>query len=208
MHPAATLFLDVCVQPDLWPDGVWPLVDAGQARNVAALFSLASRFAVRQGGVVCRHGVDGRDDPEDVPPHCRTPDASLMRPPGCEPRLPVRLAAGTQMEPRADALDRTTAVYLDTGCQRSCDEAPSDHRAFRYLTSGVREAVVFGAGVEFGIDRAVNLLLASRIRTHVVLDAVGAADEVLAQTTVARWKRRGVDGITVATLERLLLAAR
>jgi hypothetical protein len=41
-----------------------------------------------------------------------------------------------------------------------------------------------------------------------VLDAMGAADEILAQTIVAGWKRRGVDGVTVDVVARLLSACR
>jgi hypothetical protein len=64
--------------------------------------------------------------------------------------------------------------------------------------------VVFGAGVEYGLDHAVDALLRHRIRTHVVIDAMGTLDEVAAQTIVASWKRRGVDGLTVDVLARLL----
>jgi hypothetical protein len=38
----------------------------------------------------------------------------------------------------------------------------------------------------------------------VALDAVGTADEVLAQACVAGWKRRAVDGVTVEIVERML----
>ncbi len=75
------------------------------------------------------------------------------------------------------------------------------------MIAGVRDAVVFGAGVEYGLDLAIAALLRRRVRTHVVLDAVGAADESAAQLVVARWKRAGADGLTVAVVERLLAAS-
>jgi hypothetical protein len=53
--------------------------------------------------------------------------------------------------------------------------------------------------------RSRPALLARRIRTHVALDASGAADEIAAQLVIADWKRRGVDVTTVAMVERMLL---
>jgi hypothetical protein len=50
----------------------------------------------------------------------------------------------------------------------------------------------------------VAALLERRVRTHAVLDAIGTANEVRAQSVVAHWKRCGVDGVTVRTLTRLL----
>ena len=76
-----------------------------------------------------------------------------------------------------------------------------------HLTAGIRDAVVFGAGLEHGIDRAVDALLRRRIRTHVVLDAAASADPDQAQRIIAGWKRRGVDGATAATVLRLLARA-
>jgi hypothetical protein len=201
MHPSATLFFDVCVQRDLWPDGVWPLIDAAQAENVSRLFRLAADHGVRQGGVVCIHDTGGPVASEAAPTHGVTLD-SAERPESCRPMLPIRIwrsrAAAT------DELGRDHAIYLDSGCNGAPDDEPARVQVFRHLTAGVRDAVVFGAGVEHGIDRAVDALLRHRIRTHVVLDAIGAADDVLAQTVVARWKRRGVDGVTVDVVGRLL----
>ncbi len=102
--------------------------------------------------------------------------------------------------------DRGHAIYLDSGCHLAPDEGTERRQSFLHLTAGVRDAVVFGAGIEYGLDRAVDALLRHRVRTHVVLDAMGTADEVVAQTIVARWKRRGVDGLTVGVLTRLLAA--
>ncbi len=195
MHAAATLFLDVCVQPDLWPGGRWPLLNADQARNVVRLFALASANAVRQGGIVCRHTGGSAEA------HCRTPGAATARPVGCVPALPMRVATSDDVDA---ALDRATATYVDSGCLDAPDATPSGAQAFRYVIAGVRDAVVFGAGVELGVDRVVEALLQRRIRTHVVLDAVGTADEIRAQAVVAGWKRRGVDGVTAAIVERLL----
>ena len=71
----------------------------------------------------------------------------------------------------------------------------------------MRDAVVFGAGIEGGLDQAIRALLRRRIRTHVALDAAGAADDTAAQLVVAEWKRRGVDGTTVAMIARMLQRA-
>ena len=105
-------------------------------------------------------------------------------------------------------LDRATATYARERLPAFPIEAANDRRAFEHLTAGVRNAVVFGAGAEFAVDRAVAALLERRVRTHAVLDAIGTADEVRAQSVVARWKRRGVDGVTVGTLARLLTRPR
>jgi nicotinamidase-related amidase len=205
MHPAATLLLDVCVQPDFWPGGSWPLLGRDQARNVERIFALAARLGARQGGIVCDHATADANDAPELPAHCRREDAATTRPPGCAPVLPMRVCSADAARD-GDAADRTFATYLDSGCRRAPDERPSHRRGFDHLTAGVRDAVVFGAGVEYGIDRTVDALLRRRIRTHIVVDAAGSADETFAQIVVARWKRRGVDVLTAATLERLLTA--
>ena len=91
MHPAATLFFDVCVQRDLWPDGVWPLLGADHAQNVVRLFRLAGELAVRQGGSVCSHGAGGPSAPSAFPAHCGAFDAAEQRPEDCHPTLPLRV---------------------------------------------------------------------------------------------------------------------
>ena len=204
MHPGATLFLDVCVQPDLWPGGAWPIVTSEQAHNVARLFALATDLAVRQGGVVCRHtgGTEGAVPTSAA--HCGHAEASRERPQGCAPVLPMRIGTTVRRDDEDATLDRTYALYVDSGCGGSPDEGPERGRAFAHLTAGVRDAVVFGAGVEYGLDLAVAALLRRRIRVHVALDAAGAADDVAAQLVVAAWKRRGVDGATVDTIGRML----
>ncbi len=129
------------------------------------------------------------------------PAAADRRPDGCAPRLPLRVhGAGVDDGP----LERTHAIYVASGCGADPDHAPARAEALGFLTSGVRDAVVFGAGVEAGLAHAVDLLLRRRIRTHVALDAVGAIDPIAAQQTIGGWKRRGVDGATVDTIERLL----
>jgi len=40
-----------------------------------------------------------------------------------------------------------------------------------------------------------------------VLDGVGAVDAARAQQVIGEWKRRGVDGLTTATVARLLRRA-
>jgi hypothetical protein len=72
------------------------------------------------------------------------------------------------------------------------------------MTAGVRDAVVFGAGLELGVARVVEALLARRIRTHLALDASGAVDDAEAQTLLGGWKRRTLDVVTTATVARLL----
>ena len=117
--------------------------------------------------------------------------------------MPLRLvrASEDRVEP---ALDHDVAIYVDSGCAASPVGTAAHARAFARLTAGARDAVVFGAGLEHGVARLVEALLARRIRTHVALDATGAGDEVVAQLVVAEWKRRGVDVTTVAMIERML----
>ena len=181
MHPPATLFVDVCVQRDFWPDGAWPLVSPAEAAAIARLCALSAELGVRRHGIVCLHDVD---EP-GVPWHCRTDLPGTGRPPA----VPL---------PPPSATDSASG----------CTAAPDDRsgRAFDRATAGIRDAVVFGAGIEYGIARAVDALLRRRIRTHVALDAAAVADAEVAQQIVATWKRRGVDGATVATIERLLRA--
>lgn len=203
IHPEAALFLDVCIQPDLWPGGAWPLLDEARARNVERLFALAARLGIRQGGIVCAHGASAAEV-AGFPPHCEDAPAATARPPGCVPELPMRVwSPDAGRDAPAPAPNRAFATYVASGCRRAPDQG-SHGGAFDHLTAGVRDAIVFGAGVEYGIDAAVDALLRRRIRTHVVLDAVGSADETEAQLVLAGWKRRGVDGITAAMLERLL----
>lgn len=204
MHPGATLFLDCCAQEEFWPDGSWPLVNASQAVNIERLFAFARELTIRQGGILCRHLPGETRTPQDGPVHCREGATWSVRPPGCQPVLPIVVARG---DAHADdpPLDRTCALYLDSGCAAPPDSAFGHRRAFAHLTAGVRDAVVFGAGVEHAMARAVEALLARRIRTHVALDAAGAADEIAAQLVIADWKRRGVDVTTVAMVERMLL---
>lgn len=186
MHPAATLFLDVCVQRDLWPDGAWPLVSLAEAQQIARLLTLATELDIRQGAIVCAHGCGRPAAVAGAPRHC-TVDL-----PGCD------RPADIELHRRSDAID------VASGCNASPNDAADTARAFERLTAGIRDAVVFGAGVEHGMARAVDALLRRRIRTHVALDAAGGADADVAQRIVAGWKRRGVDGATVATLRRLL----
>jgi len=201
MHASAALFVDVCVQLDLWPGGSWPLVTPEEARNVARLFAFAAERTIRQGGVICRH-AEGDHGVASTPPHCRGESWTYDRPPGCGPYLPMEVCD----EVRDAPLDRTHATYVASGCACAPDEAGHAKRAFEHTTAGIRDAVVFGAGIEHGLDRTVEALLRRRIRVHVPLDAAGAADADAAQAVVARWKRRGVDGTTVAMVERLLAA--
>jgi nicotinamidase-related amidase len=222
MVPGATLFVAVCTQRDFWPGGAWPIVDDATAAHVAALVALATRFGVREGGVICRHpptaprpagraatvhtggpGLPG--DAADatggaLPAHCIAGSVGAEVAPGCAPSRPLVVAAAGP----APALDRSHAYWVANGCARSVDDDPAQRRVFDHLTAGVRDAVVFGAGVEYAMAYAVDALLARRVRTHVVLDAAAAVDGAAAQTVVAGWKRRGVDGATAATVARLL----
>lgn len=204
MHPGATLFFDCCVQEELWPDGSWPLVSASQASNVERLFALARDLPIRQGGILCCHLPGEARAHPDAPAHCRAGGTWWVRPPGCRPILPILIA---RSDARVDdpPFDRTRGLYLDSGCAAPPDAAPGHSRAFAHLTAGVRDAVVFGAGIEHAMAHTIRLLLARRIRTHVALDAAGAADEIAAQLVVSDWKRQGVDVTTVAMVERMLL---
>ena len=185
MYPAATVFLDVCVQRDFWPGGAWPLMTDAGVENVARLFALAADFGVRQGGVVCRHGdAEGARPVDGLPSHCVSP-AAAVHPVDCQPRL----AAPTD--------------YVASGC-RVAPDSDGFRPAFGRIVAGVRDAVVFGAGVEHGVARVVDALLRRRIWTHVVVDAIAAVDETDAQTVTAAWKRRGVDVVTVDVVARSL----
>lgn len=204
MHPGATLFFDCCVQVELWSDGSWSLVPAEQAGDIERMFTLARDLPIRQGGIVCRHGPGQLPDLSGVPTHCQDDQTWAIRPSRCTPELPMRIVRsdGAAHDP---PLDRSAALYLDSGCGARPDAVPIHARAFAHLIAGVRDAVVFGAGIEHAMARAIDALLDRRIRTHVALDASGAADEVAAQLVVAAWKRRGVDVTTVAMVERMLL---
>jgi hypothetical protein len=205
MHPGATLFLDVAVQPDFWPGGAWPVMDGERARNAVALFALAAELGIRQGGVVCRHDAASDARPAAAsPPHCTDAGAVRARPDGGIARLPMWVAAVDETSERGMPVDRAHAIYVDSGCGLDPDGTAERARALGHLVSGVRDAVVFGAGVEYGLAKAVDALLRRRIRVHVALDAVAAADEVAGQLVVAAWKRRGVDGTTVAMIARAL----
>lgn len=204
MHPAATLFLDVAVQGQLWPDGAWPLVREEQAGRIARLFAIAAGREIRQGGVVCRHLSAGSDRAPFTPLHCASAHAADERPAECLPLLPLQVWTAEIESDRSAELDRAHAIYVDSGCGAGPENHPVHARVFTHLISGIRDAVVFGAGVEYGIDRVVDALLRRRIRTHVALDAMAAADEIVAQTIVASWKRRGADGVTVEMVDRML----
>ncbi len=196
MLAGSTLFLSVCTQRDYWPGGAWPLVDDEEARAIAELFALAARLHVREGAIVCRHDTP----PAGIPPHCRAGDPGSALAPACVPAQSIVTVARGASAP----LDRTRAYHLASGCASPIDDDPALRTAFEHLTAGIRDAVVFGAGVEYGIAYAVDALLRRRVRTHVALDAAAAADDVDAQGVIATWKRRGVDGATVATIARLL----
>jgi hypothetical protein len=200
VFPGSTLFLDVGSQRDLWPGGAWPLIDAEGAAAAETLCTLGRTLGVRQGGVLCRHsGAVG-----DLPAHCLRDTSGAARVPGSEPGLPVRII---DPDARVEGLDRAQAVYVGSGCGAPVDATSATRAAFDHLTAGVRDAVVFGAGIELGIAHAVEALLQRRIRTHLVLDASGAADPGRAQELMAGWKRRLLDVTTAATIARLLRAA-
>jgi hypothetical protein len=205
MHPGSTLFLDVCVQPDFWPGGAWPLLSEAEIERLGTLFAAAARHTVRQGGVVCLHTTASPAAAADAPVHCHTPGAGIGHPRACAPVLPPRLWIPDA--PDEPALDRAHAHYVASGCGAPPDASPTTRRIFDHLTAGIRDAVVFGAGIEHGIDRAVEALIRRRIRTHVVLDAAASVDPDRAQRIIAGWKRRGVDGATVAIVLRLLTRA-
>lgn len=204
MHAGSTLFLDVCVQRDFWPGGAWAIVRDEDARHVAELFALAAELSVRQGGVVCMHGPTPGAAPPAGPPHCADA-AGMARPPGYLPARPAALYDPDTPLADLSVLDRTHAIYVASGCAIAPDASPAGRRLFDHLTAGVRDAVVFGAGIEHAVDRAVDALLRRRIRTHVVLDAAAPADPAEAQRVVAEWKRRTVDGLTGATVRRMLV---
>lgn len=203
MYPAATLFFDVCVQNELWPGGSWPLVSHDQRRSIERMFALGGSLSIRQGGIVCRHGPGGPPPLPDTPPHCRDESTWSARPLLCAPVLPAWIETSDEAA-EEPPLDRSVALYLDSGCALRPDAGGAYGRFFAHMTAGIRDAVVFGAGLEHGMARVIEALLARRIRTHVVLDASGAADEVAAQLVVAVWKRQGVDVTTEAMIERLL----
>lgn len=202
MLPGSTLLLAVCVQSDFWPGGAWPLVDSATADTIAELCALGTTLSARQGGVCCRHHTGAAADPGAGPPHCRAGTAGERCAPGCLPAAPVLL-----VDPDATSTwtrDRSHALYVASGCVADVDATPNGRAAFDHLTAGIRDAVVFGAGVEYGIARAVDALLRRRVRTHLVLDAAAVADPAKAQRVVALWKRRAVDALTMATTARLL----
>src|SRR5262249_49475357 len=80
MHPPATLFIDVCVQNDFWPDGAWPLVSAAEMKPIVRLCVLAAELGVRRHGIVCLHGGSGPAAAPGVPLHCAAGRAGSERP--------------------------------------------------------------------------------------------------------------------------------
>jgi hypothetical protein len=203
VFPAATLFLDVGVQRDLWPEGAWPVVAAGEAEAIATLFAVARELGIRQGGIVCAHAAG--EDLGGRPAHAARATAGAGHPDDCLPARPIRL-----WEPDAPAVppaDRDHADYVTSGCQAPVEAAPVHGRVLDHLAAGVRDAVVFGAVVEDAMAHAVDALLARRVRVHVALDAAATADPERAQRVVAAWKRRFVDGTTVAEIARALRRA-
>jgi hypothetical protein len=215
MLPGSTLFFDVAVQRDCFPGGPWPLVTSEQAENVLALFRLAARFGIRQGGIVCMH-ADGEGAPSagalavhaapaaGAPPHCRVGVEGVGRPPDCEPARPSRYWTLDTASAEVAALDRTHADYVGSGCGLPPDASATLARVVDHVTAGVRDAVVFGAGIEHAITLGVDALLRRRIRTHVAIDAAGTAAAEEAQRVIASWKRRMVDVTTTAMVARLL----
>ncbi|MCC6848284.1 MAG: hypothetical protein IT294_07255 [Deltaproteobacteria bacterium] len=183
MFPAATLFLDVCVQRELWIGGSWPLVGAEAAQNVLRLLEIAGPSAVRRGRVLCRHGPDGYVAAAGAPVHGLDQEAGVL-PDGAPP-----IAVGGEV--------------VESGCGMAPDQG-AHAGSFLRMTSGIRDAVVFGAGIEHGIAHVAAALLRRRIRTHLAIDASGTADEVAAQVVVGALKRRGADVATVDVIARLL----
>jgi nicotinamidase-related amidase len=196
MHAGSTLFLDVCVQRDLAAGGAWPLLAPADEREIRALFAGAASLGIRQGGIVCLH----RDPPQGVPAHCHAESAGSAR-------LAMPAVPALTIDPAQDGgrtFDRAHALYVASGCAAAPDATDAGARAVAHLTAGIRDAVVFGAGLEHGLAHAVDALLQRRIRTHVALDASVAADPAGAQRVVADWKRRTVDVTTAAMVMRLL----
>jgi len=202
MHAGSTLFLDVCTQRDFWPGGAWPIVGDEEAQCMAELFTLAATLGVRQGGVVCMHAAASVSPVGAV--HCLDGTAGAARASGCDPARPTLQIDSETALATLGTLDREHAYYVASGCAGAPDATPSWRRIFDHLTVGVRDAVVFGAGIEYGLDHTVDALLRRRIRTHVVLDAAASADAAAAQRIVADWKRRTVDGVTTIIMRRLL----
>ena len=199
MHAGSTLFFDVCLQPDLGPDGPWPLLAADELAAARALFHGGALVGVRQAGIVCAHAAPVE------PPHCDGPAAGRARLDACAPALPIAVVTSDRGEARP-ALDRAHAYYVASGCRRPADGDAATRAAVDHVSAGIRDAVVFGAGIEWGLAHAVDALLRRRIRTHVALDATGAADAAEAQRVIADWKRRTVDVTTAAMVLRLLAA--
>ena len=207
MLPGSTLFLIVCAQQDFWPGGAWPLVDAATARTIAELCVLGDALGVRRGGICCRHTSDALARPADgaaraEPPHCLAGTAGEASTLSCLPAASVLLVDPSTTP--IPVLDRDHVYWVASGCVAVVDAEPAGRLVFEHLAAGIRDAVVFGAGVEYGIARAVDALLRRRVRTHVVLDAAAPADPAQAQQVIAEWKRRGVDGATALTIARLL----
>jgi hypothetical protein len=195
--PGATLILDVGTQCDLWPGGCWPLLGEAEAERAVYLCRLAGTLGVRSGGVYCAHG----ETVAGLPRHCEAGSDGAAR---CERCPPARREQVWAAEAPSRTLDRSHAVYLTTGCSEAVDREPGLRAVFDHMTAGVRDAVVFGAGLELGVARVVEALLARRIRTHLALDASGAVDDAEAQTLLGGWKRRTLDVVTTATVARLL----
>ena len=124
MHPAATLFLDVCVQRR-------PLAGrclAARERGAGPSTSLAcsrsrATLEVRQGGIVCRHVSAGRRAGRrcaDALSERRSRAASVRRS-ACRCS---RCRYGRQRRQRSgEALDRAHAIYVDSGCGQAPDDA-------------------------------------------------------------------------------------
>lgn len=195
MFAAATLFFDVGVQRDLWPGGVAPRLGKEEAARIVNLFTLARELPIRQGGVVCGHRAGEAD-------HCLTGSDGMVHPAQCAPTLPV--ATCWDDEESEHDLDRRHAYYVTSGCARRPDDVPRHRQVLEHLVAGVRDVVVFGAGIMHGMDGVVDALLRRRVRVHAALDAMGGVGEADAQRVVAAWKRRMVDGTTVASIARLL----
>jgi len=198
MHAESTVFFDVCLQRDLGSGGAWPILSPGHAQRAGELFACAARWRIRQGGIVCVH--DGR---ATGPPHALAGSAGGERLDGCVPVLPA-VTVDVWCDQLDTPVDRSHAFYLATGCAGAPDETPLERRVFEHLIAGIRDAVVFGAGIEYAMARAIDALLRRRVRTHVALDATGSADPAEGQRIIADWKRRMVDVTTAAMVIRLL----
>ncbi|HXW85163.1 MAG TPA: cysteine hydrolase family protein [Candidatus Binataceae bacterium] len=209
MRSETTAFYDVDTQRDfILPDG--RLHASGAEKIIPALRELtllARRYGIKLLGSVDKHQPGDRElerNGGEYPDHCMAGTAGQRKIDATAPLkawfVPNRNLSADErraaLEHRGEVIFEKQDFDVFVG-NRSADRLLAD------LLRGYRDVVVYGVVTEICVDHAVRGLRKFGLKLHVVTDAIADIGEH-GREFRAKWRKEGVDLITLARLKQRL----